>query len=67
MTDHLRRCPRCKEYTLQDACPVDGTATVSAKPAKYSPEDPYGSYRRKLKRLDAQESGRKQASGAGKA
>ncbi len=53
MSDVLRRCPACKEYTLQDACPRDGTRTVGAKPAKYSPEDSYGEYRRKLKRLDA--------------
>ena len=55
MTDLMRRCPACKEYTLAEACPRDGTPTKSPRPAKYSPEDHYGEYRRRLKRLDAAE------------
>ena len=36
-------------YTLGAKCPACGKATAQAGPAKYSPEDRYGSYRRKLK------------------
>ncbi|HUR24609.1 MAG TPA: RNA-protein complex protein Nop10 [Candidatus Thermoplasmatota archaeon] len=51
----LRRCTGCQEYTLQDACPRCGAAATPNRPAKFSPEDQYGEYRRKLKRLDASE------------
>lgn len=51
----LKRCLACKEYTLQDACPRCGGAAKPNRPAKFSPEDQYGEYRRKLKRLDASE------------
>ncbi|MHA1713077.1 MAG: RNA-protein complex protein Nop10 [Candidatus Ranarchaeia archaeon] len=47
----LYRCSNCWRYTLhQDTCPVCGGKVVYAHPAKYSPEDRYGKYRRKLKR-----------------
>jgi len=39
-------------YTLQTACPTCGKATAQAGPAKYSPEDRYGAYRRKLKLME---------------
>jgi len=48
----MLHCPKCQEYTLQAACPRCGGRTSSRAPAKYSPEDTYGTYRRKLKRLD---------------
>ena len=48
----LKRCTTCQEYTLQDACPRCGGAAKPNRPAKFSPEDQYGEYRRKLKRLD---------------
>jgi H/ACA ribonucleoprotein complex subunit 3 len=51
----LKRCTKCQEYTLQDACPRCGAAAKPNRPAKFSPEDQYGEYRRKLKRLDASE------------
>ena len=49
----MRYCRSCAEYTLQDACPKCKGKVVQNTPAKYSPEDPYGVYRRKLKKLDA--------------
>ena len=49
----LKRCTSCKEYTLQETCPRCGAAAKPNRPAKFSPEDNYGEYRRKLKRLDA--------------
>ena len=48
----LKRCLACKEYTLSDVCPRCGGAAKPNRPAKFSPEDAYGEYRRKLKRLD---------------
>lgn len=53
----LLRCPRCARYTLKPACSQCGAATVRAGPPRYSPEDPYGQYRRKLKRLAREEAG----------
>lgn len=49
----LKRCTSCKEYTLQETCPRCGGKAKPNRPAKFSPEDNYGEYRRKLKRLDA--------------
>ncbi len=46
----LRRCPECGEYTLEDTCSRCKATTERVDPAKYSPEDRYGSYRRALKR-----------------
>jgi H/ACA ribonucleoprotein complex subunit 3 len=51
----LKRCLACKEYTLQDTCPHCGGTAKPNRPAKFSPEDQYGEYRRKLKRLDGSE------------
>ena len=47
----MRRCPTCQEFTLKEACPRCGARATDPRPAKFSPEDPYGEYRRKLKRL----------------
>jgi len=45
---------QCAEhgYTLQAKCPKCAKATAQPGPAKYSPEDRYGVYRRKLKLMD---------------
>lgn len=40
---------KCCNYTLQKNCPICGKKTYSPKPAKYSPEDKYGKYRRLAK------------------
>ena len=57
----LMFCPACNDYTLQEKCPRCSGATRSNRPAKYSPEDPYGEYRRRLKKQvrieDAQAAG----------
>jgi H/ACA ribonucleoprotein complex subunit 3 len=45
----LRRCGSCSVYTLKETCPKCGGATSMPMPARYSPEDRYGRYRRKLK------------------
>lgn len=46
----LMRCASCEGYTLRAACPKCGSPTVMAMPAKFSPEDRYGEYRRRLKK-----------------
>ncbi|NYT17681.1 MAG: RNA-protein complex protein Nop10 [Methanomicrobiales archaeon] len=46
MTGSIRRCPRDFTYTLRDTCPVCGAPTTSPHPARFSPEDRYGHYRR---------------------
>ncbi len=48
----LKRCIPCKEYTLQDKCPKCGGPANPNRPAKFSPEDHHGEYRRRLKKLD---------------
>ncbi|HLE97148.1 MAG TPA: nucleolar RNA-binding Nop10p family protein [Candidatus Thermoplasmatota archaeon] len=47
----LLRCGACGRYSMMKACPACGASTARPGPAKYSPEDAYGSYRRRLKRL----------------
>jgi len=37
-------------YTLGERCPDCGGEAVNSAPAPFSPEDPYGEYRRALKR-----------------
>lgn len=39
-------------YTLTDTCPECGAEAVNSAPAPFSPGDPYGEYRRALKRSD---------------
>lgn len=37
-------------YTLASRCPECGADAVNSAPAPFDPEDPYGEYRRALKR-----------------
>jgi H/ACA ribonucleoprotein complex subunit 3 len=46
----LRVCPSCGIYSLRPVCTGCGLPTVSPAPARFSPEDHYGVYRRRLKR-----------------
>lgn len=46
----MRRCKSCGEYTLKDKCPYCEGDLGVIYPAKYSPEDKYGKYRRILKK-----------------
>jgi len=45
---HILKCENCGNYTLKEKCACGGKA-LSIKPAKYSPNDPYAKYRRKVK------------------
>lgn len=46
----MKKCKDCGIYTLQEKCPECGKDTTTPHPSKFSPEDPYGKYRRKLKK-----------------
>jgi H/ACA ribonucleoprotein complex subunit 3 len=39
-------------YTLGETCPECDAPAVNSAPAPFSPEDPYGEYRRALKRRE---------------
>ncbi len=45
---HILKCQECDKYTLSNKCGCGGKA-IENKPPKYSPEDKYGAYRRKVK------------------
>lgn len=49
---HIMKCSSCQVYTLKEKCPKCKGVTIMPKPAKYSPEDKYASYRRKAKKPD---------------
>ncbi len=50
MVRQIKYCPYCRIYTLKDNCPLCGRKTIVRKPPKFGPEDPYGEYRRKMKK-----------------
>lgn len=46
----ILRCPKCNKYTLEETCKSCSSKTLTPKPAKYSPLDQYGKYRRLYKK-----------------
>jgi H/ACA ribonucleoprotein complex subunit 3 len=46
----MRKCGKCGRYTLKETCPACGNKTFMPVPPRFSPEDPYGKYRRKLRK-----------------
>lgn len=46
---HILKCEACLKYTIHSAC-ICGGKCVSPRPAKYSPQDLYGKYRRLAKK-----------------
>ncbi|MCX6709480.1 MAG: ribosome biogenesis protein [Candidatus Woesearchaeota archaeon] len=47
---HILICPKCRKYTISEKCAVCNETAIPNKPAKYSPEDKYASYRRQVKK-----------------
>lgn len=45
MRFQLRKCTRCNRYTLKEKCSRCDEQTMSAHPAKFSPDDKYMRYR----------------------
>jgi H/ACA ribonucleoprotein complex subunit 3 len=41
----IRRCMRCRRYTLKEKCPNCNADTVIAHPPKFSPTDKYARLR----------------------
>ncbi|WP_224332452.1 RNA-protein complex protein Nop10 [Haloprofundus halobius] len=60
MKSDIRVCSAWRErhsrpvYTLSDECPRCGATAENSAPAPFNPEDPYGEYRRALKRRSRQ-------------
>ncbi|MBS3097814.1 RNA-protein complex protein Nop10 [Candidatus Woesearchaeota archaeon] len=54
---HILKCKKCDIYTMEEICPKCGGIAVSPKPAKFSPDDKYGDYRRKAKFDDFRKEG----------
>ena len=44
-------CKNCNIYTLDDICGKCKEKTISRDPPRFSPQDRYGKYRRKLKKI----------------
>ena len=44
----LRVCHSCHRYTLKENCPQCGNPSRQPHPARFSPHDRYGKYRRLL-------------------
>ncbi|MCI4318832.1 MAG: RNA-protein complex protein Nop10 [Thermoplasmata archaeon] len=44
----LHRCSACRRYTLGPVCPECGGPTRTPHPARFSPQDRWGKYRRAL-------------------
>ncbi|MCL2143054.1 MAG: RNA-protein complex protein Nop10 [Methanomassiliicoccaceae archaeon] len=57
MPSILKKCSVCGEYTMNDVCGC-GSPAITALPAKYSPDDRYGEYRRKAIREEYGENGK---------
>tara|TARA_Y100000310_G_C20668795_1_gene809114 strand:+ start:1612 stop:1791 length:180 start_codon:yes stop_codon:yes gene_type:complete len=49
MVNAILKCRKCSKYTMKQSCPDCGSEAVNIVPAKFSPEDKYGEYRRKHK------------------
>jgi H/ACA ribonucleoprotein complex subunit 3 len=48
MSKEILFCNKCEKFTMKERC--CGQKTNSLKPAKYSPEDKWGKYRREAKK-----------------
>jgi len=45
----IRKCEKCRIYTLKEVCRKCGSAAASPHPLRFSPEDKWGEWRRKAK------------------
>jgi H/ACA ribonucleoprotein complex subunit 3 len=62
----ILQCEKCRGYALKETCPKCGGRAKNPLPPKYSPEDPYGEYRRRLKKLNKQQAATPPAAGRGR-
>ena len=54
---HILGCTQCGEYTIRGTCSKCKVETVNPKPAKYSPDDRMGKYRREAKKEELKKRG----------
>ena len=47
---HILKCENCSQYTMKEICPNCKGKAVVSRPAKWSPDDAYGDYRREAKK-----------------
>lgn len=52
MKREIRYCRYCNLYTMKEVCRICGRETIIKKPPRFSPQDRYGRYRRRLKKLE---------------
>ncbi|MBS3116326.1 nucleolar RNA-binding Nop10p family protein [Candidatus Woesearchaeota archaeon] len=57
MSKTILSCTFCHRYTLCPICPSCHQKVVSPHPAKYSPLDKYGNYRRETRKEELQKKG----------
>jgi len=50
-------CKECNLFTLKEKCSKCGGKTQLPQPPKYSPDDHYGEYRRRVKEKELKEKG----------
>lgn len=50
MKTQILKCTKCNTYTLKQSCPKCKAKCITSKPAKFSPEDKFGVYRRIYKK-----------------
>jgi len=55
MDSNIAKCMACGAYSYGSKCLKCGAATASPHPPRFSPEDKYGHYRRRLKKLVREE------------
>ncbi|MHC1572117.1 MAG: RNA-protein complex protein Nop10 [Methanosarcinales archaeon] len=46
----IRRCTSCHRYTLKEVCPICRSPTENPQSPRFSLKDPYGKYRRLMKK-----------------
>lgn len=49
MKFRMKKCKECGQYTLKETCPQCNHKVGVIFPPRYSPQDKYGKYRRKIK------------------
>ena len=57
MAKHILFCRKCGNYTMKEKCPECGSVAGHPRPPKYSPDDKYAEYRRKVKREELEKEG----------
>lgn len=57
MAEHIRKCPKDEQYTLEAKCPDCHTEAVIPRPPKFSLQDKYSALRREAKKQELSKKG----------